>query len=88
MKQWLKDQRVRVYLHTVFTAITGLLVARGIVTSDDVALWGAVLVAVLGFPVTELVQKQTFTVNQVESMTHIPESIHSEDPSAQEPSRY
>jgi hypothetical protein len=53
-----ESEPVRLYLYAVAAAVLSALVAYGIVTTSEAAIWGGVAAAVLSIPVTEGVRSQ------------------------------
>jgi anti-sigma factor RsiW len=56
-----ESEPVRLYLYSVLGAVLAVLVALGVLTSSDAALWGALGAAVLAVPVTEGVRSQVYS---------------------------
>jgi hypothetical protein len=56
-----ESEPVRLYLYGVAAAVLAALVALGVVTGDQAALWGGVIAAVLAVPVTEGVRSQVYS---------------------------
>lgn len=52
------SEPVRLYLYAVAAAVLAALVAYGVLTGEQAAIWGGVAAAVLSIPVTEGVRSQ------------------------------
>jgi hypothetical protein len=56
-----ESEPVRLYLYGVAAAVLAALVALGVVTGEQAAVWGGVAAAVLAVPVTEGVRSQVYS---------------------------
>ena len=61
------SEPVRLYLYSVLVPVLAVLVAKGVITASDSALYGALASVVLVVPATELVRKAVYSPATVES---------------------
>lgn len=50
----LRSEPVRAYLYTVLVAVTGALVAYGIISADEAVVWGSLVQVILAVPAVEI----------------------------------
>lgn len=75
-----KRQPVRVALYSALVPLLGLLVARGVITEDVVPFYLAVAAGVLGVTATEVANKKTVPVAEVEQKEARTEFVEANEP--------
>lgn len=64
---WKSSEPVRLYAYSVLLPVLALLVAKGVVSASDSALYAALGAVVLGVPVVEKVRSSVYSPDTVDA---------------------
>lgn len=71
---WKSSEPVRLYAYSVMLPVLAVLVAKGVISASDSALYAAVAAVVLGVPVVEKVRSAVYSPDTVDATMEVAES--------------
>lgn len=67
IKSWKSSEPVRLYAYSVLIPVFAILVAKGVISVSDSALYAALAAVVLGVPVVEKVRSAVYSPDSVDA---------------------